>query len=88
MQIPVEGGKSINMHLNAFRQDFQVAFYYKNLSSPTKINQQALGMRDGKRRTFAFAWVNNIEWAKRAERWTPAEEEKLAAEISQIVVQC
>lgn len=76
------------MHLNAFRQDFQVAFYYKNLSSPIKINQKALGMQVGKRRTFAFTWLNNIEWAKRAERGTPAKEEKLAAEISQIVVQC
>lgn len=63
------------MHLNVLRQDFQVAFYYKNLSSPIKINQQALGIRDGKQ-TFTFPWVNNTEWAKWSEGWILAKEKK------------
>lgn len=46
------------MHLNVFRQDFQVAFYYKNLSGPIKINQHALGIQDWKQ-TFPGLTILN-----------------------------
>lgn len=62
----ISGEKSISTHLNVFRQDFQVAFYYKNLSSPIKINQQALGIQDWKQ-TFPFPWVDSIKGTKRSE---------------------
>lgn len=57
MQISEE--KLISMHLNVLRQDFQVAFYYKNLSSPIKINQQALGIRDWKQ-TSTFPGITTL----------------------------
>lgn len=43
VQNSTERGKSITMHLNTFRKDFQVAFYYENSEQPYKSESTSFG---------------------------------------------